>query len=90
MSISTANVSVSNVMFLIPFDEIYGGGLGTNIPVTPQEPEGPTVPTTVEEAKAKWESSTSKKPPISNPAAPSAKSSNGTISLDALLSDAVK
>lgn len=44
----------------------------------------------VEEAKAKWESSTSKKPPISNPAAPSAKSSNGTISLDALLSDAVK
>lgn len=44
----------------------------------------------VEEAKAKWEASTSKKPPISNPAAPSAKSSNGAISLDALLADAVK
>lgn len=43
----------------------------------------------VEEAKAKWEASNSKKPPISNPAAPKTKSSPDGISLDSLLTQAV-
>lgn len=44
----------------------------------------------VEEAKAKWEASTSKKPPITNPAAPSTKTSGDSFSLDSLLKEAVK
>lgn len=45
----------------------------------------------VEEAKAKWEASNTKKPPVSNPAAPSKQSSNpNSVSLDDLLSAAVK
>lgn len=44
----------------------------------------------VEEAKAKWEASNSKKPPITNPAAPTNKTSGDSFSLDSLLKEAVK
>lgn len=45
----------------------------------------------VEEAKAKWEAANTKKPPVSNPAAPSTKTTNpNSVSLDELLEDAIK
>lgn len=45
----------------------------------------------VEEAKAKWEATNSKKPPVSNPATPSNKTSDpNAISLDDLLKSAIK
>ena len=45
----------------------------------------------VEEAKAKWEASVSKKAPTANPAKPANKTSNdNTISLEALLASAIK
>ena len=44
----------------------------------------------VEEAKAKWEASNSKKPPVSNPAASTSQTSNpNLVSMDELLSQAV-
>lgn len=45
----------------------------------------------VDEAKAKWESTNTKKPPVSNPAAPSKKTSDpNAISLSDLLASAIK
>lgn len=45
----------------------------------------------VEEAKSKWEASTSKKPPVSNPATPSKSSTDpNAMSLEALLQSAIK
>lgn len=45
----------------------------------------------VEEAKAKWEASNTKKPPVSNPASPSGKQTDpNQISLDDLLKTAIK
>ena len=45
----------------------------------------------VEEAKAKWEASNTKKPPVSNPAASTKQSSNpNSVSLDDLLKSAIK
>lgn len=44
----------------------------------------------VAEAKAKWESANTKKPPTSNPASPKQKTQTDGIALDALLSEAIK
>lgn len=44
----------------------------------------------VEEAKAKWESANNKKPPTSNPAASTTRTSNATLGLESLLQEAVK
>lgn len=45
----------------------------------------------VDEAKAKWEASNTKKPPVSNPAASTKKTSNdNAFSLDSLLQQAIK
>lgn len=44
----------------------------------------------VEEAKAKWEASTSKKAPTTNPAAPKEQTKSAGLSLDELLNSAIK